>query len=154
MRRLVGGLISRILDNLMGWAVAGVAGAGFSLLVAVVAVTELHIFNLDVDDLGITQPAILFEEAKQEGTVEFRPKELQQVRVCDYSLLRGENVWEITIQYLRQYDMCFITNERGERDITVRPYLESGFMSIHNGKFYCKCSSGITAKDVERENTR
>ena len=145
----------RTLGNyLMSWAVAGIAGAGFSLLVALWATEESHIYQLDVDDLGITQPALLFEDAKAEGSITFDPKGVQDIRVCDYRLIRGESPWDMTMQYLEKYDMCFITNETGEKMIAVSPNIHSGFLFEENDVYYCKCSQSAIQKDQERENSR
>ena len=134
----------------MGWAVAGAAGVAFSAFIVWATATEPQIFNIGVDDLGISQPASLFQSAKQEGKITFKPEELQQVRVCEYRLIQGNSTWELAIEYLDEYDMCFITNQLGKRNLIVRPYSESGLITEHGGVYYCKCSSDTIIEDQSR----
>ncbi|HKI70297.1 MAG TPA: hypothetical protein VKA67_11950 [Verrucomicrobiae bacterium] len=133
----------------MGWAVAGIAGAGFSIAVAAFFSAPSHIYNIDVNDLGIARPQLFFEDAKAEGDVKFEPSKFQDVRVCEYKLIRGDSVWNAFVEYLDEYDMCFITNELGERRLTVRPNLYSNELTEDNGTYYCKCSSEIIDTDQQ-----
>lgn len=134
----------------MGWIVGGIAGAMTTAVAAMLLGQPTHIYNIDVNDIGIARPNPFFEDVRSEGTIRFDPSDLQDMRICEYKLIRGDNLWSVFIQYLDEYDMCFITNELGEKNIKVRANQFSNQVDYVNGVYYCKCSPDTINEDQAR----
>ena len=101
---------------------------------------------LGVSEEGYGKPKSLFTlpELKNEGLVlQFHPAELQDVYVCEHSVLRGSSWKNIVLTYFNEYRMCFYLIEAGDDTYSIYPNLRSGELSVSakndEQMYFCKC---------------
>lgn len=137
---------------LIGSAVGGVV----ALVGAALAAGPAIEFIVDVSEEGVGSPALLFEKANEENSsvfqMEFQPPELQEVFVCEFSILKGDSYRDIVLDYFEKYSSCFSvtrTSEFGYLISTRRDSLDI-IQQIDNGSssFWCKCPTSVSGSPV------
>lgn len=138
---------NRIPSYFVSAAIAGIAGVAFSWSVGIWAQEAPEFAVVNPNSLGIGRPALLFHKAASKGSIRFEPPEFAQVKVCEFSLVRGVDQWDIAISYLERYSQCFVVSKQGPRSIRIRPNRFSGHFRQEGNNYYCKCSEETIAKD-------
>ena len=97
---------------------------------------------------GVGKPGPIFENAKAEGyQITFKPPTLQDVTVCEYFYDQGPSWWYLALNYLKEYQNCFIVRKISKTEIEVRPDERSISLLQHTDKsdtYWCKCPSEVT----------
>jgi hypothetical protein len=109
---------------------------------------ETKSFSAVLSDTGVGYPALLFSEASREDKelrIDFSPKELNRVAVCEYFADKKETLRAIMDQYLQKNSSCFIPVWRDKKILEIRPNLFSGQLAETTNKsgvkqFWCKCT--------------
>jgi hypothetical protein len=134
--------ISSILGGLAGFA------AGYATLV-------YHQINpppvLYLDGFsGISQPAMLFDQANSEGQVhfDFEPLSLQSHITCEFIELAGESWGDRAKGYLDEYSDCFVVRQVAQDRFSVSPDIRISTLlknPIGSEHYYCKCPESVIA---------
>lgn len=100
------------------------------------------------EDTGIAFPGKMFDLAREEGNqISFIPSELQGVAVCEYYFNKGRSWWDLVLDYLKEYDNCFIVRRLNDKSIEVSEDRRPSSLLIYNTEsktYWCKCPSHVT----------
>lgn len=125
--------------------VGGVAAWGASLLWAAIfdKGPPLH-REVIPSETGYAQPfPSIIEEANRERPefqFEFKPDELRNTWVCEYSSFNAYSRVEIAKSLLDKYSMCFIVTQNKKNGLLIRPKNEtSSEMKFKDGSWSCRC---------------
>ena len=116
----------------------------FSLLGSTVWVEKPITYTVFVNEDGYGQPRSLFDRAQKSDpnlNLEFSPKELRNVYVCEFRKVTGPNYTAIVVSYLDAYRDCFDVSQRGESDYKIFPNSRTARLQQRDGAFFCKCDS-------------
>jgi hypothetical protein len=139
-----------ILGDVRNAAVSAIFAAGGAFLGTVYAQSQeaTRTFVSKLTEGGVGYPAILFADAaKEDGLqVEFSPKELQSVAVCEYFSDKKRSLRAIMDQYLERNSSCFIPIWKDEKKLEIRPNTHAGQLKETIDKsgqkhYWCKCAS-------------
>lgn len=139
-----------LLDSLSNALVSAIVAALVGIITAYLwnqyqASLENKFFTIG-DDTGIAYPALLFNNAIEEGfKIEFQPKDLQQIAVCEYNHFRGRTWEELVFKYLNEYKECFIVRKTGKKSIVISPNKHSKLLIYDNNKkkWLCRCPESM-----------
>jgi hypothetical protein len=134
-----GQLLADVRSSLFGVVVGAVA----AWTTAVVAAPDRINAYIYPNDDGFAKPFdSLVPDIEAEGDtvrIEFQPKALRDLWVCEYAYLSGLSARENLMSYIDKYAMCLSINEANEGTFVIRPNARGGVIKEANGQFFCNC---------------
>ena len=175
--RMIRWLLSDVKSALIG---SGVATIITGLWIAVEEYSQSAFFQTGAGN-GIGSPSQIIDVANSSydgKKITLEPPELADTRVCEYYAGRGDDYFDIALDYILQYKTCFVVKDRVTNqdrwaitgallvalekitglvsvavEYKVGPNCWSGDLQYEQGLYWCKCNdflAGVHARSLPR----